>query len=85
MHFVRRQTSGCVNGVIVSKLNVRQVQVPVVLAFIHHHRQHLGHGVVDAFDATVATGVVSARGDLSNVQQLENGGGKLGVTMSTIV
>ena len=48
---------------ILSEFHVRQVDVPIVLFSVDDHRQHLGHGVVDALDATVAVGMVGARRD----------------------
>ena len=61
MHFIWGQPCGGADGIVVRKFHVRQVDVPVVLSFVDDHRQHLSHGVVGAFDATVAGGVVGPR------------------------
>ena len=77
VHFIGRQTGGGADGVVFRELNVREVHIPVVLAFIRHHCQHLCHGVVDAFNNALTTGVVSGRRNFADAQPFEQGGGKL--------
>ena len=67
VHFIWGQSGCSADGIVVSKFHVRYVDVSVVLSFVHDHRQHLSHGVVDALDATVTVGVVGARRDFSHV------------------
>ena len=73
MNLIRCQPGAGADGIVVSKFHVRQVDVPVVLSFVDDHRQHLNHGVVDALDATLAVGVVSARRDFSRAEELVHG------------
>ena len=55
---------------IVGELDVRELQIQVVLPFIDHHSQHLGHSVVHPLNASVAVWMTGACGNLARSQQL---------------
>ena len=55
-----RTTYRRVSGVFVGVFDVERVCIPVVLVFVAHHGLYFCHGVVDTFDAAVATGGVGA-------------------------
>ena len=60
MNFVRGEARGCADRVVVCVLDMREVDVPVVLMFVAIHGKHLCHCMVNAFDAAVTAGVVGA-------------------------
>ena len=45
MDLVGRQTCRRADGIVVSKFDVGQTQVPIVLSLVGDHSQHLGHPV----------------------------------------
>ena len=73
VHLIRGSPGGDADEIVVSIFHVRQVGVPVVLSFADDHREHLSHGVIDAFDATVAVGIVGARRDVPPAEKLVHG------------
>ena len=46
VNLVGHQTRRRSDRIVVSELDVRELQIPVVLSFIDDHSQHLGHSVV---------------------------------------
>ena len=78
IHLIQGQPGGGADGIVVSKFHVRQADAPVVLSFVDDHRQHLSHGVVDAFDATVVVGVVGDRLEFLHAEELVHGKRQLG-------
>ena len=74
---VRCETCGGADSIIIRELDVWQVQVPVVLTFVHNHGNHLCHCVVDTLDTAVAVGVLCACGDFAHSHASEDGGREL--------
>ena len=70
MDLVGGESSCGVDGIIVSSLDVREAEVPIVLAFVDHHGKHLGDGVVEAFDTAIGLRVVRASMELSGAEKL---------------
>ena len=64
------QASGGVDKIVAGELHVRQLSIPIVLAFVDDHSQHLGHCVVNALHTVFTAWIVGAGGDLSNTQKL---------------
>ena len=62
--FIGSTARGRANRVVIGVFDVGTMNVPVVLMFVTDHGYHLGHGVVDTFHASVATGVIGARCEL---------------------
>ena len=58
------------DGIVVSKLDVRKMQVPIVLSLVDHYSQHLGHSVVHPLNAPVTVGMIGACSKLAHAQQL---------------
>ena len=58
VNLVRGQASGGTDRIVVGELHVRQLRIPIVLAFVDDHSQHLGHCVVNAFHTTVTAWMV---------------------------
>ena len=56
--------------IVVSELDVREPQIPVVLLLVDDHSQHLGHSVVHPLNASAAIGMIGACGQLAHPQQL---------------
>ena len=70
VNLVGGQSSGCADRIIVGELHVRQLRIPIVLAFVDDHSQHLGHCVVNVLHTTVTALMVGAGGDFSNTKML---------------
>ena len=62
MDLVGGQTRSRADLIVLIELNVRELQIPVVLAFVGDHSQHLGHGIVHPFSTSVAVWMVGACG-----------------------
>lgn len=60
VNFVRGQSGDVLRGFDMGKL-----LVPIVLSFVHYHRQHLGHRAVHAFYATGTHSVIRHRSPTS--------------------
>ena len=56
--------------IVVSDLDVRQVQIPILLSFVHDHSQHVGQSVVHLLNASVTVGVIGACDKLAHSQHL---------------
>lgn len=64
-----RKAARCIAGVVVTKIDLGEHGIPVVLRLVNAHEEHLGQGVVEAFDAAVGLGVGRSGGDdLENPQ-----------------
>ena len=59
-----RQARCRADGIVVGELDVRELQIPVVLPFIHDRCQHLSHSVVHTLNASVAVWMIGAYGKL---------------------
>ena len=70
VNFVGRQTRRRADQIVVCKLDVRELQIPVVLSFVDDRGQHLGHSVVHTLNASVAVWMIGAFGNLAHSQQL---------------
>ena len=68
MNFVRGEARGRADRVVVCVLDMREVDVPVVLMFVAYHGKHLCHCVVDAFDAAVAARMVGAGREFADAE-----------------
>ena len=64
------QTRRRVARIVVCELDVRELQILVVLAFMDDHTQHLGHTVVHQLHASVAVWIVGACGKFPRSQTL---------------
>lgn len=64
------EAGGRLDGVDLSGLDVRQVEVPVILALVHTHGEHSGEGVVEGFYTASSLGVVGAGGKFMGAQKL---------------
>ena len=84
-NFVGGQASGGTDRIVVDEVHVRQLRIPIVLAFVDDHSQHLGHCVVNALHTTNATWMVGAGGDFSNTKKLAHDVGKLGAELEPVV
>ena len=58
VNLVGRQTRRRANRIVVCQLDVREMQVPVVLSFIDDHSQHLNHSVVHPLNASVTVWMI---------------------------
>ena len=67
---VGRQTRRRADEIVVRELDVRQMQVHIVLSLVDDHSQHLGHGVVFPLNAPVTVGMIGACSKLAHAQQL---------------
>ena len=56
---------------LLSKFDVRELHIPVILALIDVDDQHLGHRVVRTLHTTVAVQVIRADGDFASPENLE--------------
>ena len=66
------QTRPRADRIVVGELNVRELQISVVLEFVDDHSQHLGHGVVHPFNASVVVWMVGYCGKFMDTQTLKN-------------
>ena len=57
VHFLGSKSGGCADGVVVCALNVRDLNITVILLFVADHGEHKGHGVVDALDTAAGARV----------------------------
>ena len=64
VNFVGRHFRCRANRIVVSELDVREPQIPVVLLLVDDHSQHLGHSVVHPLNASVAVRIIGACGKL---------------------
>ena len=60
MHFVGGKSGDCADGVVVSTLDVWELNILVSLLFVANHGEHEGHDEVDALDSAVGARVVGA-------------------------
>ena len=67
---VGRQTCLRADRIVVSELDVRELQIPVVVSLVDDHSQHLGYSVVHPLNSSVAVRMMGARGKLAHSQQL---------------
>ena len=70
VNLVGRQTRRRADRIVVSELDVREPEIPVVLSLVDDHSQHLGHSVVHPLNAPVAVRMTGACGKLAHSQQL---------------
>ena len=66
------QTHRRADRIVLCEFDVRELQVPVVLSFIDHHSQHLGHSVLHMLNAAVTVWIIGACGKLAHSQKLVN-------------
>ena len=64
------QASGGAGRIEVGEVHARQLRIPIVLAFVDDHSQHLGHCMVNTLHTTVTAWMVGAGGDFSNTKKL---------------
>ena len=69
---------------LLGELHVRQLRIPIVLAFVDDHIQHLSHCVVNALHTTVTACIVGAGGDFSNTKKLIYDVEKLGAELEAV-
>ena len=62
VNLVGGQASGGADRIVVGELHVRQLRIPVVLAFADDHIRHLGHYMVNTLYTTVSAWMVGADG-----------------------
>ena len=55
---------------VVCELEVRELQIPVVLAFNDDHRQNLGHSVVNPLYASVTSWMIGACGKFAHSKKM---------------
>ena len=72
MPLVEGQTRRRADRIIVCELDLRELPIPLVLAFKDDHSQHLGHGVVHPLNASVVVWIVEACGKFMDPQKLLN-------------
>ena len=82
---VGRQTRRRADRVVVSKLDVRELQIPVVSSFVDDHSQHLGDSVVHLLNASVVVRMLGACGKLAHSRQLVYSLRKLGAELEDVV
>ena len=70
VNLVGRQTRRRADRIVVSELDVKELQIPVVLSLVDGHSQRLGHSVVHPLNASVAIWMIGACGKLAHSQQL---------------
>ena len=85
MNLVGRQTRRRADRIVVCELDVRELQIPVVLSFIDDHSQRLSHSVVHPLTASVTVWMIGACGKLAHSQQLVDSLLKLGTKMEAVV
>ena len=61
VNLVGRQTRRRTDRIVVSELDARDLQIPVILSLVDDHSQHLGHSVVHPLNAPVAVRVLRLR------------------------
>ena len=64
------QTRRFADGTVVSVLDVRQMQVPIVFSVVDDHNQHLGYSVVHSLNDSVTVGMIGACSKSAYAQQL---------------
>ena len=82
---IEHQTRRRADGVGVCELDVRELQIPVVLSFADDHSQHLRHSVLYPLNASVAVWKAGACGKLGRSQQLIDSLWKLGAEQGVVV
>ena len=70
VNLVGGQASGGADRIVVGELHVRQLRIPIVLAFVDDHTQHLGRCVVNALHTAVTAWMVGVGSDFSNTKKL---------------
>ena len=70
VNLVGGQTRRRADRVVVCELDVMELQIPVVLAFIDDHSQYLGHSVIHLLNASVTVWFVGAYGKFAHSQKL---------------
>ena len=78
---VQSRTCGGADGIVVRKLDMRDLFIPVVSELVADHCLHLGHRVVYTFHPIVAVWVIGVGGDFSSPEKLINGVRKLGAEL----
>lgn len=68
--FARSEAGGGMDGVAVGGLDVKHVEIPVILPFVHKHGEHLGGSVAEAFHASISLGVVGASAEFVSAWKL---------------
>ena len=74
MDFIGGEARGGANRVAIGVFDMGKMDAPVVLVFVTDHGEHLSHSMIDAFDASVTTGLTGARGELMYPEQFVDGG-----------
>ena len=70
VNLVGRQTRRRADRIVASELDVKELQISVVLSLVDDHSQHLGHSVLHTLNASVAVWMIGACGKLAHSQQL---------------
>ena len=68
VNLVGRQTRRRADRTVVWELDVRELQVPVVLSFIDDHSENWSHSVVHSLNASVTVWMIGACGKLAHSQ-----------------
>jgi len=85
VNVVGGKASSLADRVVVGELDVRQVLVPIGLAFVHGNGQHLRHRMINPFRTTIGLGVVGAGGHFTNTHEVVDGGRELGTEVRSVV
>ena len=85
MHLVGGQPGGGTDGIIVSKLYVRQMGIPIILSLVDEHTDHLSHGVIHALNATVAVRMIGYSRHFVHAEQLVDSVRQLGAELEAVV
>ena len=70
MYLAGRQTRRHADRILVWQLDVRKLQIPVVLSSIDDHSQNVSHSVVHLLSASVTVRIIGGCGKLAHSQQL---------------
>ena len=84
VNLVGGQARDGTDRIVVSELHVWQLRVPIVLAVVDAHSQHLRYRVANALHTTVTAWMVGAGGDFSNNKELIYDVGKLGAELRAV-
>ena len=85
VHVIGRQTRRRADSIVVSKFDMEQMQVAVVLSLVDDHSQHLGHSVVCPLNVPVTVGMIGACSKLMHAQQPIRSLRKLGAELRSVV
>lgn len=73
MNSIGGEIGGSADGVVIGKLDVRLVNVPILLSAIHHNSEHLGVRTVCALEAAISRRRVGSCGDVVDAEKVVDG------------